>query len=99
MFDALVMLSGLRVLAIATVAAWLFFVLYMGLVALNLSRLGVWQTTIPALSMGSLGLLASIFVGSTKSHRLSAHAKVAAELMLLLVALFFLLTVMASRAG
>ena len=43
MFDALVMLSGLRVLAIATVAAWLFFVLYMGLIALNLSRLGVWN--------------------------------------------------------
>lgn len=87
-------------LVAATIAAWLFFLLHMGALAISLSRMnGTTWSPMPALLIGGAGLLASAFVGFSTQVSWSRPARVVLELLLLGVALLFLMVVFASRAG
>jgi peptidoglycan/LPS O-acetylase OafA/YrhL len=87
-------------LAVATFGAWLFFLLYMGALAVDLSRFGGTTTdVIPALFTGAAGLIGSAYVGFFPPRKLSRAGRIAIELLLLGLALFFLIVVTASRTG
>jgi hypothetical protein len=100
MADACRMRNGLRALVAATVGAWLFYLLYLGAVLMNLGRLG-WSADgdLPALAIATAGVIASALIGFAPSQKLSTGAKVALELLLLLVGLVILISVMSFRAG
>lgn len=94
------MKGGFIALSALTAATWTFLLVHSAGVLLALAQFRGWSARdLPSILVPALGLAASVWTGFVASRRISRPAAMLIELLLLALGCFFIVVVLASRAG